>query len=146
LFAPINTLLIYHDIPANTEHTVEHFDFRLSIVHDILQAGSPSTMKSSSRILASQKITWSAPATKSAFHPLPTRKVTKHTPIHHSRKAPGMHSPLWMESEADCFLCSWGRSQSGSGEGMKTSIKCKDCNEALCFTPKRNRFYEFHHM
>jgi len=29
---------------------------------------------------------------------------------------------------------------------MKTSIKCEDCNEALCFTPKRNCFYEFHHM
>jgi len=34
----------------------------------------------------------------------------------------------------------------GSGEGMKTSIKCEDCNEALCFTPKRNCFYQFHHM
>jgi hypothetical protein len=40
---------------------VDHFDFRLSIVHDLLQAGSPSTMKSSSRIPASQKITRSAP-------------------------------------------------------------------------------------
>jgi hypothetical protein len=29
---------------------------------------------------------------------------------------------------------------------MKTNIKCEDCNEALCFTPKRNCFYEFHHM
>jgi hypothetical protein len=44
-------------LPANKERTVDHFDFRLSIVHDLLQAGSPSTMKSSSRIPASQKIT-----------------------------------------------------------------------------------------
>jgi len=29
---------------------------------------------------------------------------------------------------------------------MKTSIKCEDCNEALCFIPKPNYFYEFHHM
>ena len=29
---------------------------------------------------------------------------------------------------------------------MKTSIKCEDCNEALCFTPKQNCFYEFHHL
>ena len=29
---------------------------------------------------------------------------------------------------------------------MKTSTKCEDCNEALCFTPKQNCFYEFHCM
>jgi hypothetical protein len=29
---------------------------------------------------------------------------------------------------------------------MKTSIKCENCNEALCFTFKRNCFYKFHHM
>jgi hypothetical protein len=29
---------------------------------------------------------------------------------------------------------------------MKTTKKCEDCNEALCFTPKRNCFYEFHPM
>jgi len=59
--ALINSLIIYRDLPANKERTVDHFDFRLSIVHDLLQAGSPSTMKSSSRIPASQKITRSAP-------------------------------------------------------------------------------------
>jgi len=63
-----------------------------------------------------------------------------------SRKIPGMHSPLWMESRVDCFLCSWRWHQGRSGEDMKTNIKCKDCNEALCFTPKRNGFYEFCHM
>jgi len=84
--------------------------------------------------------------TQSALPPLPTRLVTKHTPLPLCRKVPGMHSPLWMESRVGCFLCRWRRSQGGSGEGMKTSIKCEDCNEALCFTPKRNCFYEFQHM
>ena len=67
-------------------------------------------------------------------------------PLPLCRKVPGMHSPLWMESRVDSSLCRWRRSQGGSGEGMKTSIKCEDCNEALCFTPKRNCFHEFHHM
>jgi hypothetical protein len=84
--------------------------------------------------------------TQSALPPLPTRLVTKHTPLPLCQKVPGMHSPLWMESRVDCFLCRWKRSQGGSGEGMKTNIKCEDCNEALCFTPKRNCFYEFHYM
>ena len=119
--ALINSLIIYRDLLANTERTVDHFDFRLSIVHDLLQAGSPSTMKSSSCILASQKITRSAPTTQSALPPLPTRLVTKHTPLPLCRKVPGMHSPLWMESRVDCFLCRWKRSQGGSGEGMKTT-------------------------
>ena len=79
--ALINSLIIYQDLPFNKENTVEHFDFRLSIVRDLLQAGSPSTMKSSSRIPASQEITRSAPATQSAFPPLPTKLVTKHTPL-----------------------------------------------------------------
>jgi len=43
--ALIDSLIIYRDLPANKECTMEHFDFRLSIVHDLLQAGSPSTMK-----------------------------------------------------------------------------------------------------
>jgi len=51
-----------------------------------------------------------------------------------------------MESRVDCFLCRWKRSQGGSGEGMKTTIKCEDCNEALGFTPKQNCFYEFRHI
>jgi hypothetical protein len=29
---------------------------------------------------------------------------------------------------------------------MKTSKKCEDCNEALCFTPKRNGFQEILHI
>jgi hypothetical protein len=32
------------------------------------------------------------------------------------------------------------------GEAMKSSIKCEDCNDALCFTPEPNCFYEFHYM
>jgi hypothetical protein len=51
-----------------------------------------------------------------------------------------------MQSRVDCFLYRWTRSQRGSGEGMITSIKCEDWNEALCCTLKRNGFYEFHHM
>jgi len=144
--ALINSLIIYRDLPANKERTVDHFDFCLSIVHDLLQAGSPSTMKSSSHILASQKITRLVPPTQSALPPLPTRQVTKHTPLPLCRKVPGMDSPPWMESRVDCFLCRWRRTQGGSGEGMKTSIKCEDCNEALCFTPKQNCFHESHHM
>jgi len=62
------------------------------------------------------------------------------------RKVPGMHSSLWLESSVGCLLCRWRISHCGSGEGMKTSIKCEDCNEALYFTPKRNCFYEFHQM
>ena len=86
-----------------------------------------------------------SPQTHSALPPLPTRLVAKHTPLPLCQKVPGMHSPLWMESRVDCFLCRWRRSQSGSGEGMKTNIKCEDCNEVLCFTPKQNCFHEFHH-
>jgi hypothetical protein len=29
---------------------------------------------------------------------------------------------------------------------MKTSIKYKDCNDTLCFPPKRICFHEFHRM
>jgi len=134
--ALINSLIIYRDLPVNKEHTVEHFDFHPCIVHDHLPAGSPSTMKSSSGIPASQTITQSALTIQSALPPLPTRLGTKHTPLPLCRKVPGMHSPLWMQSSADSFLCRWRRSQGGSGEGMKTSIKCEDCNEALCCTPK----------
>jgi len=141
--AVINSLIIYRDLPANTECTVDHLDFRLSIVRDLLQAGSPSTMKSSSRVPASQKLTRSAPPTQSALPPLPTRQVTKDTPLPLCQKVPGMHSLLWMESRVDCFLCRWRRSQGGSGEGMKTSIKCEDCNVALCFTPNQIVFMNF---
>jgi len=42
--ALINSLIIYRDLPTHDESTVEHFDIRLSIVRDLLQAGSPSTM------------------------------------------------------------------------------------------------------
>jgi len=144
--ALINSLIIYRDLPWDTEHTVKYIDFHLSIVQDILQAGSPLTMKSSSCIPASQIIIWAAPAIRSALPSLPTTLVTKHTPLPHCWKVPGMHSPLCMESRVDYVLCRWRRSQGGSAEGMKTSIQCEDCNEALCFTPKQNCFYEFHHM
>jgi len=144
--ALINSLIIYRDLPVNKELTLEHFGFHPSIVNDLLQAGSPSTMKSSSHILASEKISRLAPITQSALPPLPTMLVTKHTPLPLCRKVPEMHSPLWMQSRVDCFLCRWRRSQGGSGEGMKTNIKCENCNEALCCTPKRNCFYGFDHM
>jgi len=98
----INSLIIYQDLPVNKERTVENFDFHLCIVHDHLPAGSPSTTKSSSRILASQNITRSAPATQCALPPLSARLVTKHTPLPLSRKVPGMHSPLWMQSRVGC--------------------------------------------
>jgi hypothetical protein len=62
--ALINSLIIYRDLPANKEPTVDHFDFPLSIVHDLLRGGSASTMKSSSYIPASQKITRLAPPTQ----------------------------------------------------------------------------------
>jgi len=29
---------------------------------------------------------------------------------------------------------------------MKNTLKYKDCNEGLCFTPKRNCFHEFHYL
>jgi hypothetical protein len=77
--ALINSLIIYRDLPANKERTVDHFDFRLSIVYDVLQGGSSSTMKNSSRIPRSPKITRSAPPAQSALPPLPTGHVTKHT-------------------------------------------------------------------
>jgi hypothetical protein len=77
--AHINSLIIYRDLPANKERTVDHIDFCLSIVHDLLQPGCPSTMKSSSRIPASQTITRSPPPTQSALPTLPTRSVTKNT-------------------------------------------------------------------
>jgi len=79
--AHINSLIIYPVLPANKENTVEHFDFCLSIVFDLLQAGSLSTMKSSLCIPASHKITRSAPATQSALPPPPTMLVAKHTPL-----------------------------------------------------------------
>ena len=59
--ALFNSLIIYRDLPANNECTVNHFDFRLSSVNDLLQTGSPSTMKCFSHIPASQTITRSAP-------------------------------------------------------------------------------------
>jgi len=62
--ALITSLIILRDLLANKEHTMDHFDFCLSIVHDLLQPGSPATIKSSFRILASQRITRSAPSTK----------------------------------------------------------------------------------
>jgi len=144
--ALINSLIIYWDLPSNKEHTVQHFDFCLSIVRNLLQAASPSTMINSLRNPTSQEITRSVPTTQSALPPLPTRLITKHTPLPLCRKVPGMLSPLWLESRVDCFFCRWRRSQGGSGEDMKTSIKCEDCDEAMCFTPKQNCFYEFYHM
>jgi hypothetical protein len=63
LLALINSLIITRDLQANEKHTVEYFDFCLSIVHDILQAGSPSRMTSSSCIPTRPKITRSTPAT-----------------------------------------------------------------------------------
>ena len=134
--ALINSLIIYQDLPANEERTVQYFDFCLSIVYNLLKAESPLTMKSSWHIPASQTITQSAPSTQSALPPLPPSLVTKHTPLPLCQKGQGMHSPLWMESRLGCFLCRWKRSQVGSGEGMKTTINCEDYNEALCFTPK----------
>jgi len=141
----INSIIIYQDFPANQECTVELFGIHLSFVHDILQAGSASTMKSSSCIPASQKITQLAPTTQSALPPLPTRPVSKHTTLPHNRKVPGMHSPLWFECGVDCIICR-RRNQGGDEIDMKTTIKCEDCNEAFCFTPKCNCFYGFHCM
>ena len=73
-------------------------------------------------------------ASYQAHHPAPRLKGTRNAFL------------ALMGSRVDCFLCRWRRSQRGSGEGMKPSIKCEDCNEALCFTPKQNCFHEFHHM
>jgi len=54
-----------------------------------------------------------------------------------------MHSPLWMESRIDCFLCRWKRSQGDSGDGMKISIQCKDCNEACVSHTNEIAFMNF---
>jgi len=102
--ALINRLIINRDLSTNTQCTVKHFYFCFSIVHDVLQARSASTMKSSSHISALQKITLLAPATLSALPPLPTRLATNHMPLPLIQKVSGMHSPLWMESRVDCFL------------------------------------------
>jgi len=59
--ALIISLIIYRDLPSIKECTVNHIDFHLSIVRDLPQAGSPSTMKGFSHIPASQTITQSAP-------------------------------------------------------------------------------------
>jgi len=115
-------------------------------VHDLLQAGSPSTMKSSSRILASQKVTLLASAAQSALPLLPTRLVTKHTPLPLCPKVPRMHSLHCLESRVHTILHKWRSSQGGSGEGMETNIKCEDGNEALCLTPKQKCFYKFRHI
>jgi hypothetical protein len=77
----INSLIIYRNLPANTERTLDYFNIHLSIVHDLPQAGRPLTMKSSSHILASLKIALSTPPTHSAPPPQPTRQVPKHTPL-----------------------------------------------------------------
>jgi hypothetical protein len=42
--ALINILMIHGYVPANKEYAVEHFDFCLSNVHNLPQAGSPSTI------------------------------------------------------------------------------------------------------
>ena len=67
--ALIKSPIIYWDLPAIKESTVEHFDFRLSIVHDIMQAGSLPRMKSPSCFLASQKITRLPQATPMLHEP-----------------------------------------------------------------------------
>jgi len=144
--ALFNSHIFYRDHPANKGCSVEHFHSCLATVRDLLQAGSPLTMKSSFDIAASHSISRSAPTTQSALPPLPTMLGFKHTPLPLCPKVTGMHFPLWLESWVDCFLFRWRRSQGGSGDCMKTSVKCEDCNEALCFTPKQNCFYEFHHM
>jgi len=95
--ALINSLIMYQNLAANKVPTVEHFDFPLSIVRDLLQAGSSSTKKSFSHIPASKKITWPAPTTHSAMPLLPTQIVSKYTPILLCQIVPGMYSPLWME-------------------------------------------------
>jgi len=127
--AIVNSLIIYRDLQAYKEHTVEYFVFWLCIVCDLLQAGSPPIIKSSSYIPASQKLTWPAPVIQSALPSLPTMLSTKHTPLPLCRKIAGMHSPLWLESRVDCFLCRWRRCQGGSGDGIKTSTKCEKCSE-----------------
>jgi len=102
--------------------------------------------ESSSCILASQNITQSAPPTQSALPPVPTRLVTKNTPLPLGQKVQGIHSPLWIESRVECFLCRCRRSQSDSGEDMKTMVNVEECNATLCFTPKWSCFHEFHYM
>jgi len=74
--ALMNSLIMYRDLPVNKERTAHHFDLCLCILCDLPEAGSPSIMKRSTHILASQKITRSAPATQSGLPPLPTRLVT----------------------------------------------------------------------
>jgi hypothetical protein len=78
-----NYLLICRDLTVSKVSSVDHCGLGLSIVRDLLQTGSPSTMKCSCCIQASQKITQSAPTTHSAFPPLPIKLVTKHTPLSH---------------------------------------------------------------
>jgi len=75
----MNSLIINQDHSANYEYNVDHIDFLLSIVHDNLQTGCPSTMNCSLDFLASQNITWLSPATQSALPTLPTWLVTKYT-------------------------------------------------------------------
>jgi len=91
--ALINSLIIYCDLTANTESTVEHSDFHLSIVHDHLQAGSPSTIKCFSSIPALQAITRSALSTLVGMYYLLEACILQYSYIHHLI---GMrHQPSW---------------------------------------------------
>ena len=65
----INRIIIYRTFPITLTSTVGHFDFHLSIVHDLLQAGSASTMKSYLYILTSKSITRSASVLQSVLSP-----------------------------------------------------------------------------
>lgn len=56
--AIVNRLKIYRDVQLNEMYTVEYFDLYLSIVHDLVQARSPSTLRSSCCIPALPNITW----------------------------------------------------------------------------------------
>jgi len=76
-------------------------------------------------------------------HCLPGQLPSTSSPCYNVAR---MHSPLYMQSGVDFFLCRWWWCLSGSGEDMETSIKCENCNEALYCTAKQNCFCEFHLM
>jgi len=116
------------------------------MVCDLLPAGSLSRLKRSSLIPASQESTQLPSTIQSALPPLFAMLVANYTPLPLCPTVPGMHSSLWMKSSGDCILSIWRRSQGDSRESIKTCIKCDNLNEALYFTPKRNCFYEYHHM
>lgn len=141
--AIINALIIYRD-EHQDESVIDHLEFRLDLVWALIERGGDLGIQGSSlRHSKAPKrniVDLETPPQKRA-------KVTKNTKLPPCRLSSGPHLPVYMGGERrDCFLCSWQHRLAGEvgKETPRSRWKCGTCNEALCQTPQRNCFYNFH--